>query len=82
MLIGKNYKIESDSQNITLYQRTVSKKSGEENWKAVGYFSRVENALMFLVSLEVAETGLVDFRKVVEKQKELYELIRGLKEVL
>ena len=78
MLIGKKYKIESDSLNITLYQRTVSKKTGAEYWNTLGYFGKVQNALKFLVDSGVAETGLTEFRKIVTKQDELYKLIEGL----
>ena len=78
MLIGKKYKIESDSLNLTLYQRTVSKKTGAEYWSTLGYFGKVQNALKFLVDSGVAETGLTELRKIVTKQNELYKLIEGL----
>ena len=78
MLIGKKYKIEADSLNLTLYQRTVSKKTGAERWSVLGYFGKVQNALKFLVDSGVAETGLTEFRKIVTKQDELYKLIEGL----
>ena len=80
MLIGDKYKIESDSLNVTLYQKGTSKANGKVYWRPIDYFSCVENALKHLVDLEVAETGLKDFRTVVEKQKELYHLIKGLKQ--
>jgi len=37
MLIGKEYKIESDPLNITLYQRKISKKNQSEYWVTVGH---------------------------------------------
>lgn len=80
MLIGDKYKIESYSLNVTLYQKGISKPNGNVYWRPIAYFSSVANALDHLVDLEVAETGLKDFRAVVEKQKELYQLIRGLKQ--
>ena len=80
MLICDKYKIESDSLNITLYQKGISKTSGNVYWRPIAYFSSVANALDHLVDLEVAETGLKDFRAVLEKQKELHQLIRGLKQ--
>ena len=78
MLIGDRYKIEGDALNITLYQKGISKTNGNTYWRPIAYFSTVENALVHLVDLEVAEIGLKDFRIVVEKQKELYQLVRGL----
>ena len=78
MLIGDRYKVESDSLNITLYKKGISKTNGNTYWRPIAYFTTVENALVHLVDLEVAETGLKDFRTVVERQKELYQLVRGL----
>lgn len=78
MLIGKDYKIEADSLNVTLYERRITKK-GKEYWKAIGFFSRFGNALKSLVDLRVRGTGLRDFNMVCQKQDELYKLIDSLK---
>ncbi len=79
MLIGDKHKIETDSlNNVTLY-KPVKVKTGGIRWQPIAYFSSLSNALDHLVDLEVAETGLKDYRAVVEKQKELYQLIRSLK---
>mgnify|MGYP001608441356 CR=1 FL=1 len=78
MLIGKNYKIESDELNVTVYSRHLSKKTGKENWKAEGYFSTIKNALDFLIEVEVRKTGLADLLTIVKKQEELHTLIKGL----
>ena len=78
MLIGKDYKLESDSLAITLSKREVSEKSKVEYWHPVGYYSRFGNALKELVDLKVRETGLKDFREVCKKQDELYKLIESL----
>ncbi len=78
MLIGNKYKIESDSLNITLYKKAVTKKEGKVYWMAIGYFSRFGNALKALVDLEVKETQVKDFREVCRKQEELYKLIDRL----
>ena len=56
------------------------KKTGGIRWQPIAYFSSMANALSHMVDLEVMETGLKDFRAVVEKQKELYGLIKGLKQ--
>ena len=79
MLVGKNYKIESDSLNVTLYKSVKVKKTGGIRWQPIAYFSNVENALKHLADLEVMETGLKDYRAVVEKQRELHQLISSLK---
>jgi hypothetical protein len=79
MLIGNHWKIESDSLNVTLYKPVKVKNTNSIRWQPIAYFSSFENALAHLVDFEVMETGLKDFRSVVEKQKELYQLIRGLK---
>ncbi len=76
MLIGDKYKVESDALNVTLYKLVKVKKTGATNWKPIAYFSSLSNALDHLVDLEVMETGLKDFRAVVEKQKELHQLIK------
>ena len=81
MLIGKKYKVESDALNVTLYKRGASKKTGKEYFRPIAYFSSCKNALKYLIDLEVAETGLVDLRAVVEKQDELYKLIDGLQKL-
>lgn len=80
MLIGDKYKIESDSLNVTLFQKGTSKNNGKVYWRPIAYFSSFKNALDHLVDLEVMKTGLKDYRAVVEKQKELYQLIRSLKQ--
>ena len=79
MLVGDRYKVESDSLNVTLYKAVNVKKTGSIRWQPIAYFSNVGNALKHLVDLEVMETGLKDFRAIVEKQAELYQLIDSLK---
>ncbi len=79
MLIGDKYKIESDSLNVTLYEKAKSKKPGVTTWRAIAFFSSPKNALHHLVDMQVMETGLKDLRAVVEKQNELYQLVNSLK---
>lgn len=78
MLIGSKYKIESDNLNVTLYESAKNKKTGVQRWNPIAYFSTVKQTLKYLVDREVAETGLKDFKIVVEKQNELYDLIKHL----
>jgi len=79
MKIGLKYKIESDNMNVTIHRRGKNKKTGADTWTAVAYYGTVPNALKGLVDLEVNETELKDFRTVVAKQEELYQLIGNLK---
>jgi len=78
MLIGNRYRVESDALNITLYQKGISKTNGNTYWRPIAYFSTVENALVHLVDLELAGTGLVDLKTVTKKQTELYRLVSEL----
>ncbi len=79
MKVGKDYKVEADSLNVTLLGRRIAKKTQAEYWVAIGYFSRFGNALKALVDLKVKETELKEFETVCQKQDELYKLIDGLK---
>ena len=79
MLVGMEYKVESDSLNVTLYERRLTKEVQKEYWVAINHFSRFGNALKALVDMKVKGTKLEDFRAVCEKQDELYKLIDGLK---
>ncbi len=81
MNVGTEYKIESDELNVTLWHKIINKKGkrvGAERWEAIAYFSNVTNALDFIVDLKVNATGLKDLKTVVEKQRELYALIKSL----
>ena len=78
MLIGHDYKIESDSLNVTLYQRQTSKKSGKEYWKSIGSFSNPKEALYFLSNLKVKESGMKDLETVVKRQDEIKKMILSL----
>jgi len=79
MLIGKDYKIETDRLNVTLSQKKLNKKTGKEYWQQIRYYSRVGIALKGIADLELADTELKDFKAVCKKQRELYNLIDGLK---
>lgn len=79
MNIGKNYRIETDAQNVIVQRRTVAragKNAGQETWDNEAYVSTLENALKWLVDNEVKETGLTDLKTVIAKQNELYALIK------
>jgi len=78
MIVGSKHKIESDDLNVTVYEKRESKEGKEDTWRPIGYFSRIDNALKFLVDRGVKETGLKDLKTVAQKQQELYELIESL----
>jgi hypothetical protein len=75
MIINENYKIESDTLNVTLFYRTTGKK----NWLPIGYFSNPHNALDFMVKNEIMGDGLTDFETVCQKIDELTRLINSLR---
>jgi len=75
MLLDKNWKVESDELNVTLYERFVSKKSGTEYWKPHSYFPTVGDALRALVNIRVNRSGLKDLETVQLEIEKLYQLI-------
>jgi len=77
MLIGDRYKIESDSLNVTLFEKAKSKTSAT-TWRSIAFFSSIKSALNHLVDLEVMGTGLSDLKSVTKKQDELFNLIKQL----
>jgi len=80
MLIGRKYKLESDTLNVTLSCRQKPRKGSKvKGWRPIAYFANCQNALKHLVNLEVMDTGLTDLKTVVEKVDELHRLIDGLK---
>ena len=74
MQISKNYRITSDTYNVTLERRFVpetGKHEGEELWKPIRYYANLENALLGLVDLEINQTGMKTIADVVAKINEL-----------
>ena len=57
----------------------MGEDKGKERWRAVAYFSTVQNALKEMVNIGVKETQLKDLKTVVEKLDELYKLIGEVK---
>jgi len=81
MLIGKQWKIESDNLNIILSREITRKsRSGEKYkvWEVAGYYSSLPSALKGLVNFEVKGTGFKDFQTIVQNQEELFQLIDNL----
>ena len=82
MLIGKKYKLESDSLNIILSKkRKRTRKSDNqsyEDWEIVGYYSSPSSALHAMVDQGIRDTDLVDLIIVSGKIDELHTLIESL----
>ena len=79
MEINNRYRIESDSLNITLLERSKNKDGGEsDNYTAEGHFFSVGEALKYLVTNEIKGTGMKDFKIIAAKIEELEELIDKL----
>ncbi len=75
MLIGRNWKIESDAMNITLFRRHVSKKAGKDLWAVEGYFSSLSNAMKSIVDAQLKGTGLKDLNTVMAKLESIEKKI-------
>ena len=85
MRINKKYSIESDVLNVTVYEHSIVKEKGSENFgkevkKAVGYLTTIDQAFKFLVDREVKGTGMEDFNTIMNKIAELrFDIERMLK---
>jgi len=87
MLIGKDWKIESDSLNVVLYRKHMAtrKVTGEryEDWgDPIGYYSTIKGALHGLVGQGVRDTALTDLKTIESKISELRLLIDALPDAL
>ena len=82
MDIGKDWRIESDSLNVTISKRKrIPEKDGvpeHDNWYPQGYFASPKHALHWLVNHKVMGTGMKDLGHVVFEIDALYVLIDGL----
>lgn len=77
MLIGNNWKIESDSLNVILSKKSRKTKVGKF-WATQGFYPNVKEALHALVDQEIKDTELVDIKTVNDKIEELHSLIDNL----
>ena len=78
MFIGKNWKIEADSDNIILYRQVGKTKP---KWLSHGYFGNLHLALKELVDQNVRDTQLKDFKVVIDGLGRVYDLIKGIGQV-
>ena len=81
MNIG-DYKLESDTYNITLSEKKIVKRGkniGKSYFTPMAYFATPQNALKYLVDLELRLDGFKDLETITKKQQELYTLIDSLR---
>ena len=85
MLVGKDWKIETDSLNVILYRRKVSdpnshltKVVGVERWVVSGYYSSVKSALHGMVEQGIRDADLVDLRVLDAKIDVLHQDVERL----
>ena len=76
MKINEKYSIESDVLNVTVYEHSIVKEKGSENFgkevkKPVGYLTTIDQAFKFLIDREVKGTGMKEFNTIINKITEL-----------
>ena len=74
MKVGKKWKIESDSMNVTLSRLLVvlrGERKGEKYWSVEGYYPTPKLALKGLVDQGVRDTELTDLKTIVKAIDEL-----------
>ena len=85
MRINDEYNLTSDALNWILQKRfEKKKKKGEEDkpteygWKDIAFFPNPHMALKYMVDRDIRETGLEDFKMVLDKIEELHKVIESL----
>lgn len=76
MLIGNDYKIESDGVNVTLSKKYIirdGKNAGSERWEGLTYHRTLEQALNECIRREINATYLKDVKDIVKRIKQLEE---------
>jgi len=71
MLIGDNYKIESDEMQFTISIKYVagegSKREGEDLWRTVAYYKTLPEVIKYIVDREIKGTGFKELLEVNQK---------------
>ena len=79
MEIGIRYKIESNAKNVILYEKVKRKRlsTGEtyEDWREIGYYATIKNALNELINQKVRDTELKDLKIVLKEISDLREMV-------
>ncbi len=82
MLVGKKYKLEADSLNVTLFKKRKrtrkSDKQSYEDWEIIGYFATPSSALHAMVDQGIRDTELTDLIIISGKIDELHTSIESL----
>ncbi len=81
MEIGKDYKLESDTLNITLSKKRIAQRGiheGEVWWETLGYYATIGSALRDFADRCLGETELQELQQILKKQDEIYSLIESL----
>lgn len=74
MLINENYKIESDTLNITVFQRGHGAGVGEY-WRPIGFFATFHHASTWLIEQKIMGAGFKDYQAIVNQIEELKRMI-------
>lgn len=74
--IAKEYYLDSDSYNFTLYERKFSqseKNKGKEYFKALGYYGSIKNLYEAIIQREVSDDlGLIEnMDKIINLMEEI-----------
>jgi hypothetical protein len=67
MKIGDRYQVTSETNNIVVSEKRVNQETGAEYWVNAAYFGTVENALKYLVQMEVEKSELQDLQTVLNR---------------
>ena len=82
--INDKYRIQSDSVQIMVIQKSViskpgSKHKGEESTATLGYFRTVQQAFKFLLQQQILDSDATSFEELIEEveriEKELKQAI-------
>ena len=69
--INADWKIGADSMNIILYRRDRESKTGNERWRAEGFYSTIGNALIGMVRQGIRDSQLTDLKAVNDRIAQL-----------
>jgi len=83
MKLGKDWKIESDEANVTVFKRhsVKDRETGKNKfvWKAEAYLSNVNNAVRWFINHKINETGLKDLKHVQSEIERLEGILNEAK---
>ena len=94
MLIGTEWKVESDGLNVILFKKRITvarttgagckfikpENIGKENWDKIVFYPDIKTALWGLSKHGILDTELTDMKTIDAKLDELKALIMGMPE--